>query len=44
MVSDSVTPGTKYDLGKTPCVGETLRRTLKHLFFWLGFTLEEDMT
>ena len=44
MVSVSVTPGRKYDFGRTPCVGETLRRTLKHLFFEPGFAVEEDKT
>ena len=44
MASVNVTPGRKYDLGKTPCIGETLRRTLKHLFFRLGFTVAEDTT
>ena len=44
MASLNVTPAGKYDLGKTPCEGETLRRTLKHLFFRLGFTMGDDRT
>ena len=44
MASLKATPGRKYDLGKMPCVGETLRRTLKHLVFRLGFTVAEEMT
>jgi len=44
MVLLSVTSGKKYDLGSTPCVGEILRRTLKHLFFKLVFAMGDDTT
>jgi len=44
MVSLNVTPSGKYDLGRIPCEGETLRRTLKHLFFKLGVTVLDDTT
>ena len=44
MASLNTTPGGKYDLGRTPCVGETLRRTLKHLFFRLGFAVADETT
>ena len=44
MLSLNVTPSRKYDVGRIPCVGETLRRTLKHLFFKFGFAVEDDTT
>ena len=35
----SVTPGGKYDLGRTQCADETLRITSMHLFFVSWFTV-----
>jgi len=44
MVPVNVTPVGKYDLGRIPYESEAPLRTLKHLFFKLGFTMVDDTT